>query len=131
MHLLTLGLNHQSAPLAMRERVAFAGESLVKAAYDLKSRVGDLLRESAILSTCNRTEIYCATPQPQATSQALEQWIASHGGLKAGDIVKQIGEYQVVDMMSYMRALGKFNKGEKAEVTCLRGKEIVKVEVEF
>lgn len=56
---------------------------------------------------------------------------AAKAGLKAGDIVKQIGEYQVVDMMSYMRALGKFNKGEKAEVTCLRGKEIVKVEVEF
>ncbi|MFZ9492196.1 MAG: glutamyl-tRNA reductase, partial [Burkholderiaceae bacterium] len=86
MHLLTLGLNHQSAPLAMRERVAFAGESLVKAAHDLKLRAGELLRESAILSTCNRTEIYCATPQPQAASQALEQWIASHGGLKTGDI---------------------------------------------
>lgn len=70
MHLLTLGLNHQSAPLAMRERVAFAGESLVKAAHDLKLRAGELLRESAILSTCNRTEIYCATPQPQAASQA-------------------------------------------------------------
>ncbi|NCV39692.1 MAG: DUF1732 domain-containing protein, partial [Betaproteobacteria bacterium] len=43
MQLLTLGLNHQSAPLAMRERVAFAGESLIKAAQDLKARVGEEL----------------------------------------------------------------------------------------
>lgn len=56
---------------------------------------------------------------------------AAKAGMKAGDIVKQIGDQQVVDMMSYMRALGKFNKGEKAEVTCLRGNETVKVEVEF
>ena len=68
MQLLTFGLNHQSAPLAMRERVAFAGESLVKAALDLKSSVGALLRESAILSTCNRTEIYAASANPQAAS---------------------------------------------------------------
>jgi len=61
MHLLTLGLNHQSAPLAMRERVAFAGEALIHATRDLKQRVGEMLSESAILSTCNRTEIYCAT----------------------------------------------------------------------
>ena len=86
MQLLTLGLNHQSAPLAMRELVAFAGEKLVEAAYDLKTRVGEVLKESAILSTCNRTEIYCATPQPQQASSALQQWIASHGGLNAGDI---------------------------------------------
>ncbi|NDE46791.1 MAG: glutamyl-tRNA reductase, partial [Betaproteobacteria bacterium] len=86
MQLLTFGLNHQSAPLAMRERVAFAGESLVKAALDLKSSVGALLRESAILSTCNRTEIYAASANPQAASLALEQWIAAHGGLKAGEI---------------------------------------------
>jgi len=89
MHLLTLGLNHQSAPLAMRERVAFAGEALIHATRDLKQRVGEVLTESAILSTCNRTEIYCATAradQAGDASQALQQWVASHGALKPGQI---------------------------------------------
>lgn len=56
---------------------------------------------------------------------------AQKAGLKQGDIVKQIGEIPVTDMMSYMKALGKFNKGDKATVTVLRGKEEVKAEVEF
>jgi len=89
MHLLTLGLNHQSAPLAMRERVAFAGEALIHATRDLKQRVGEVLSESAILSTCNRTEIYCATAradQAGQASQALQNWVASHGALKPGQI---------------------------------------------
>lgn len=70
----------------MRERMAFAGERLVEAAHDLKIRLGELLEESAILSTCNRTEVYCATPQTPLASSALQQWIASQGGLRAGDI---------------------------------------------
>ncbi|NCZ30460.1 MAG: glutamyl-tRNA reductase, partial [Betaproteobacteria bacterium] len=73
-------------PLAMRERVAFAGESLIKAAQDLKARVGEVLCESAILSTCNRTEIYGATPDPQQAGAVLEKWIAAHGGLKPNEV---------------------------------------------
>ena len=43
----------------------------------------------------------------------------------------QIGEIKVLDMMSYMKALGKFNKGEKATVHFMRGKEEQTTEVEF
>jgi hypothetical protein len=56
---------------------------------------------------------------------------AAKAGLKAGDVVIAIGEHKVVDMTSYMKALGKFNKGEKAEVTILRDKAELKVQVEF
>jgi C-terminal processing protease CtpA/Prc len=56
---------------------------------------------------------------------------AAKAGLKSGDIVVQIGENKVLDMMSYMKALGKFSKGDKAEVTVKRGKEDMKVQVEF
>ena len=56
---------------------------------------------------------------------------ASKAGMKAGDVVTQIGEIKVLDMMSYMKALGKFNKGEKATVHFTRGKEEQTTEVEF
>ena len=56
---------------------------------------------------------------------------AQKAGLKQGDIVIRIGEIPVTDMMSYMKALGKFNKGEKATVVVIRNKEEVKAEVEF
>ena len=63
MELFTFGLNHQTAPLAVRERVVFHAENLVQALRDLT----DLRRvkEAAIISTCNRTEIYCSTDEPR------------------------------------------------------------------
>ena len=56
---------------------------------------------------------------------------AQKAGLKQGDVVIRIGEIPVVDMMSYMKALGKFNKGDKATVVVQRGKEEVSAEVTF
>jgi glutamyl-tRNA reductase len=72
MQLFTLGLNHQTAPLAIRERVAFHAERLGSALSELTHR--EPVKEAAILSTCNRTELYCALGEPQA---ALE-WLAGY-----------------------------------------------------
>src|SRR5258708_31259164 len=72
MQLFTLGLNYQTAPLAIRERVAFHAERLRSALAELTLR--EPVREAAILSTCNRTELYCALGEPQA---ALE-WLAGY-----------------------------------------------------
>ena len=50
---------------------------------------------------------------------------AAKAGLKAGDVVVKLGEHRVTDMMSYMKGLGKFTKGEQTVVTVLReGKEM-------
>jgi len=70
----TFGLNHASAPLAVRERVALPGELLRPALDALRNTWGAAVREAAILSTCNRTEIYCAA-QPQVAEQ-LPAWLA-------------------------------------------------------
>jgi hypothetical protein len=56
---------------------------------------------------------------------------AAKAGLKSGDIVIKIGEHNVTDMMGYMRALGKFTKGDKADVMVKRGEGQVTVNVEF
>jgi glutamyl-tRNA reductase len=70
----TFGLNHASAPLPVRERVAVPGELLRPALDALRGAWGSALREAAILSTCNRTEIYCAA-EPQVADQ-LPGWMA-------------------------------------------------------
>jgi glutamyl-tRNA reductase len=72
MQLFTLGMNHQSAPLAIRERVTFHTERLQSALSELTHR--EPVGEAAILSTCNRTELYCALGEPQAALQ----WLASY-----------------------------------------------------
>jgi glutamyl-tRNA reductase len=71
MSLFALGLNHQTAPLAVRERVVFHVERLREALGELKR---GLAREAAILSTCNRTELYVALDEPAAAAQWLARY---------------------------------------------------------
>ncbi len=77
MQLLTLGLNHTTAPLAVREKVVFAAENLQPALSQLVR--GGPVSEAAILSTCNRTELYCVTGEPL---QALD-WLAAYHHMPA------------------------------------------------
>src|SRR6201993_4494222 len=74
MPLFTLGLNHQTAPLAVRERVVFHVERLREALTEIKR---GLAREAAILSTCNRTELYVAG-EVGAGAPQLSQWLARY-----------------------------------------------------
>ena len=52
-------------------------------------------------------------------------------GLKAGDILIQLGEYKFVDVMSYMQALGKFNPGDKTKLRIKRGTEEKEYDIQF
>ena len=56
MPLFALGLNHTTAPLRVREQVAFQSDTLATALRDLLGQ--PKVKEAAILSTCNRTEVY-------------------------------------------------------------------------
>ncbi len=58
MALVTLGINHRTAPVELRERVAFTPERMAEAFAELRATSG--ASEAAILSTCNRTELYLA-----------------------------------------------------------------------
>ncbi len=77
MPLLALGLNHQSAPLALRERIALDAGQLPAALAALGSLPG--VDEAALLSTCNRTEVYAHVAAGSET--AVAQWLAQHHGL--------------------------------------------------
>lgn len=74
MNLLVTGLNHTSAPLEIREKVAFSEAALPDALRALHSQPN--VRECMILSTCNRTEIYCVqtTPVPEQLTQWLHDY---------------------------------------------------------
>jgi glutamyl-tRNA reductase len=83
MHLYTVGVNHTTAPIAIREHFAFQNEYLSEALRDLTSHGTDYgVSEAAILSTCNRTELYCNTENPQ---KVLE-WLAQYHKLQAQNV---------------------------------------------
>ncbi|MBS1565713.1 MAG: M28 family peptidase, partial [Bacteroidetes bacterium] len=56
---------------------------------------------------------------------------AAKAGLKAGDIIVQLGDYPTPSMESYMQALGKFKKGDKTKVKVKRGNETIEANIEF
>ena len=79
MTLLTLGLNYQTAPVSVREKLAFPADILPAALQDLLCVKG--VSEAAILSTCNRTEFYCTTQSENPN--VLIDWIAQNKQLHA------------------------------------------------
>ena len=79
MQLTAVGLNHQTAPLSIREKLAFTAASLPEAVRNLaRSKAA---KEAVILSTCNRTELYCVGE----TEQIIE-WLAQYHNLPAEEI---------------------------------------------
>jgi glutamyl-tRNA reductase len=72
MALYALGLNHTTAPLEVRERVAFAPDALSDALRDLVG--ARAVKEAAILSTCNRTEVYFHGGEPAPVADWLAQF---------------------------------------------------------
>ncbi len=80
MAVWALGLNHATAPLDVRSRFAFGVEQLGSALTELRrNMVGDV--EAAILSTCNRTEVYCAGTHNQMTQTI--NWLSDIGQVPA------------------------------------------------
>ncbi len=79
MTLLAFGLNHQTAPLPVREKVAFAPETMLEALSDLARQAG--VNEALILSTCNRTELYVDVESGAET--VPRAWLLGHHELDA------------------------------------------------
>jgi glutamyl-tRNA reductase len=79
--LVAIGINHQTAPVALRERVVFSEDILPDALHAIRALPG--VEEAALLSTCNRTEIYAFT---EDHGERLADWLAAYpdgsGGLR-------------------------------------------------
>jgi glutamyl-tRNA reductase len=90
MTLLALGLNHQTAPLALREQVALAPERTTEALRELQSLEG--VHEAAVISTCNRTELYCRVAD--GAEAVPTQWLHRHFQLAPGKLEGFLYQHQ-------------------------------------
>jgi glutamyl-tRNA reductase len=77
MSLVVVGINHRTAPVEVRERVVFEPSRIPDALQQLRSLPE--IRESVIVSTCNRTELYCVTDG--AGQGELGDWLQRYHGL--------------------------------------------------
>ncbi|MDR5899515.1 glutamyl-tRNA reductase [Halomonas vilamensis] len=84
MTLLALGINHRTATVAVREQVAFTPAQLESALEELCSL--PQISEAAVLSTCNRTELYCVTDA--AGEQTVLNWLGRFHNLRVDDLAR-------------------------------------------
>ena len=87
--LITLGLNHKTAPVDLRERLAFTQQSLPEALAGLARLPG--VSEAAILSTCNRTELYCTLTH--GSDRALIEWFSQFHGIDSTSLANHLYSY--------------------------------------
>jgi glutamyl-tRNA reductase len=96
MSLFVLGINHQTAPVSLRERVAFSGDAIPAALDALRGLPS--VHEVALLSTCNRTELYAVTDD---NGSALADWLATHPD-DAGDLHAYLYRHADADAVRHL-----------------------------
>ncbi len=72
-----MGLNHKTAPVAVRERVAVSGAELAATLAELRRLPG--VTEVALLSTCNRSEVYAVSAEAEAVAPHVAAWFVQRG----------------------------------------------------
>jgi glutamyl-tRNA reductase len=92
MSFVVIGINHRTAPVEIREKVVFAGDELADALREMTAVPG--VREGLIVSTCNRTELYCLS---QADGRALIDWLCHWHDLGAQRLDIANSVYQLRD----------------------------------
>jgi glutamyl-tRNA reductase len=98
MPLVTCGVNHKTAPVQIREQVSFAADRLQEALLELHGQDG--VCEASILSTCNRTELYCNLDSPDDTP--VVQWLARYHDMDLRELepyLYRLGEESTVRHM--------------------------------
>jgi glutamyl-tRNA reductase len=96
--LLTLGLNHNTAPLEIREKVVFAPDRITNSLQSLTNLSS--VEEAAILSTCNRTEIYCDLTHQHP--EDLIAWLAEQHNLNHQDIKSYLYTHSDMHSIKHM-----------------------------
>lgn len=84
MSLLAIGINHNTASVEVREKVSFMPETMSESLQSILALPG--ISETVILSTCNRSEIYCQSEQAAESADALVDWLAASHHLDPAEL---------------------------------------------
>jgi len=114
MELIVIGLNHKTAPIEIREKLAFPEDGIEKALSQVKSLPS--LKEDMILSTCNRVEIYAAAQETEKAILDLKGFLSQYHGLSLKEFEKNlyllIGEVAVRHIFRVASSLDSMVVGE-------------------
>jgi glutamyl-tRNA reductase len=91
MELLVVGLNHKTAPIEIRECLAFPEDKLADALYKVHTLPS--LKENMIISTCNRVEVYAATRETEKAILDLKEFLSQYHGIPLKEFEKRLYAY--------------------------------------
>lgn len=101
MPIVAVGINHKTAPVAVREKISFNPDNLSSALQDMLQQVA--CREAAILSTCNRTELYLVQNEPMSlTQEKIIGWLEQHHNIPASSIVPSLYWHSDLQAVNHM-----------------------------
>jgi glutamyl-tRNA reductase len=100
MTLLALGINHKTAPVSLRERVAFSPESLDQVLTSLLQQT--LVYGGTVLSTCNRTALYISVEQQEHIYKHLVAWLCDYHHLRPEDVQKSLYWHHDNNVVSHL-----------------------------
>jgi len=101
LSIVAVGINHKTAPVAVREKISFNPDQLTIALQEMLSAVQ--CKEVAILSTCNRTELYLVQDgDVELTQQRLVQWLESYHNVPASTILPSLYWHQDQKAVNHM-----------------------------
>ncbi|TDA69348.1 MAG: glutamyl-tRNA reductase [Clostridia bacterium] len=100
MYILAIGLNHRTAPVEVREKMALSGSALSNAFIFLRGHPS--VEGCVVLSTCNRTEIYAAARDVKAATEHLYRFFAQKSGLPARQIRQHLYVHSLYDAVYHL-----------------------------
>jgi len=92
MHIVVVGLSHHTAPVEIRERLAFAPTAMEKPLRQMMALPA--VAEALIVSTCNRVELYAATKDPDTATAALRRFLADYHGVVLEEVEQHLYDNQ-------------------------------------
>jgi len=100
MTLLALGINHTTAPVALRERVTFSPDTLDQALESLQAL--PMVQGGVVLSTCNRTELYLSVEEQDNLHDQLVRWLCDYHNLDEEDVRNSLYWHHDNDAVSHL-----------------------------
>ena len=100
MTLLALGINHKTAPVALRERIAFSPETLDQALESLLAQ--PMVQGGVVLSTCNRTELYLSVEERENLQEALVRWLCDYHHLREDEVRQSLYWHEDNNAVSHL-----------------------------
>ncbi|MDI6744702.1 MAG: glutamyl-tRNA reductase [Thermodesulfovibrionales bacterium] len=100
MNILVVGLNHKTADVDVREKLAFNGQKLEEGLIRIKSISG--IKEAVILSTCNRVEIYTVVNNSAAAHESIKNFISEFHGIDRSALETPLYAYEGINAVRHV-----------------------------